>query len=108
VKKLILAAAAIAAIGLPSIAVAQTMPGSGSMICRAPKTGETGNAIMGGNQMMCRPMNMKRVNAAMKVMMDQKGGNDHMKRMQDAQNDLYDEFGLPAVPGGINNAESGN
>ena len=107
-KKLILAAAAIAAIGLPSIAVAQMMPASGSMICRAPKAGETGNATMGGTQMTCRAMNMKRVNAAMKVMMTQKGSADQMRQMQAAQKDLYDEFGMPTVPGGINNAESGN
>jgi hypothetical protein len=111
VKKAILAAAAVAAIGLPSIASAQTTTTvtPGSIICHAAKTGETSNASMQSTQLVCRPLNVDRVRAAMKVMMAQKMPADQMKQMQSAASTINDELGIPAIPGGAgSNPSSGD
>ena len=107
-KKAILAAAAIATIGLPSIASAQTTPAAGSIICHAPKSGETTNASMQSFQLVCRPLNVDRVRAAMKVMMGQKMPPDQMKQMQAAASTINDELGIPAIPGTENNSNAGD
>jgi hypothetical protein len=111
VKKAILAAAALAAIGLPSIASAQTVPASasapGSIICHVPKAGETSNATIQSAQLVCRPVNVARVRAAMKVMMGQKMSTDQMKQMQAAADSINDELGIPAIPGGAGSNPSG-
>jgi hypothetical protein len=78
-KKLISISAIAAMTGLPMIAMAQTTPNlpssvpAGSAVCRPPKAGETANASIGSTQMMCRSVDVVKVNAALaklKSMMD--------------------------------------
>jgi hypothetical protein len=68
-KKVLFAAAIAAVVMLPSVAQAQgTAAVAGPVVCRAPKTGETSNATMGSTALICRPLDMDKVNAAMTKM----------------------------------------
>jgi hypothetical protein len=78
-KKLISISAIAAMVGLPLIAMAQTLPDlpnsvpAGTAVCRPAKAGETANGSMGSAQMMCRSVDVVKVNAALtklKPMMD--------------------------------------
>jgi hypothetical protein len=106
-KKLILATAFLAAVGLPSAAFAQSTP-AGAYACRTAKSGETANATMGSTQLTCTAVNMTKVHAAMDtvhgVMMKSGANADQMKQMQDAMTSLSQALALPAIPGGLPNA----
>jgi outer membrane lipoprotein SlyB len=98
-KKLILTAAAVAAIILPSIASAQS---AAPDVCRAAKAGETSNATMGSTQLVCRPVDMAKVMAAEKTlmsMMSTKMAAGQMKKMHAAQATMSNELMLPIIPG---------
>jgi hypothetical protein len=53
--KFILTTAIAAAIGVPSIAIAQTVPTSGSIVCRPANAGETANATVQNIPLVCHP-----------------------------------------------------
>jgi hypothetical protein len=53
----ILATAIVAVIGLPSITIAQTAPTPGSVDCRPARPGETANANIQNDRLVCRPAN---------------------------------------------------
>jgi hypothetical protein len=55
--KFILSTAVAAAIGLPSIAMAQQAPIPGSVDCRPARPGETANANIQNSRLVCRPAN---------------------------------------------------
>jgi hypothetical protein len=56
--KFIIITAIAAAIGLPSIAVAQTSPIQGPIGCRPARAGETANANVQNTQLVCSPVNV--------------------------------------------------
>jgi hypothetical protein len=58
--KFIIITAIAAAIGLPSIAVAQTSPIDGPIDCRPARAGETANANVQNTQLVCHPVNADR------------------------------------------------
>jgi hypothetical protein len=94
-KRLILTAAVIAAIALPSFASAQT---SAPDSCRAAKAGDTANATMGSTQLVCHPVNMAKVMAAEKTLMSMMPSNmsaGQMKKMHAAQMTMSNELMLP-------------
>ena len=101
-KSLIAAAAIGAAITLPSLAIAQTAPMATEMICHPAQSGQMSNANMQDTKLVCRPMNVARVRAAMKTMMAMPNLTpDQMLQMQA----LMDEIQLePEIPGGNGNA----
>jgi hypothetical protein len=102
-KRLILTAAIVAAVGAPSIALAQTSTDVGAMVCRAAKPLETSNALMGTTKLACRPIDMAKVQAAQKSMMGMmpKTLTDaQMKEMKADQDTFNLEFQLPVIPGG--------
>jgi len=105
-KRFVLAAAAVAAIALPSFASAQT---SAPEICRAAKAGETANATMGSTQLVCRAVDMAKVMAAEKTLMSMMATNmtpAQMKKMHAAQAAMSDELMLPPIPGTNGNPEN--
>jgi hypothetical protein len=55
--KFILTTAIAAALGLPSIAMAQTAPISGSIVCRPTRAGEMANANVQSTTLFCHPLN---------------------------------------------------
>jgi hypothetical protein len=55
--KFILTTALAAAMGLPSIAMAQTAPISSSIVCRPTRAGETANANVQNTALLCHPLN---------------------------------------------------
>lgn len=100
-KHLVLSAALVAAVAVPSIASAQTMAPA-PQICRAAKSGETANATMGSTQLVCHAVNVARVMAAEKTlmgMMQTKMTADQMKKMHAAQMTMSTELMLPVIPG---------
>jgi len=107
VKRLILTAAIAFAIGLPSIAVAQT---SGPMVCRAAKSGETANATMGTSQLVCHPVDMAKVQAAEKTLMSMmmpksSMTSGQMSHMKSAELTINQELGIPMIPGASGTAQ---
>jgi hypothetical protein len=68
-KKLILTATIAAGLGLPSIALAQTAPLAGSIVCRPAQANETANATIQNTQVLCRPVDMARIRSAMTAAM---------------------------------------
>lgn len=101
--KFILTAAIVAAVGLPSIASAQSAAATGLIVCHPAKTGETPNATMKGTEMSCRPVNMAHVKTAMDamhtMMMEHKLTPAEMKAMDKPMQEIYGEFNLPPTPG---------
>lgn len=98
-KRLVLTAAALAAIALPSLAGAQT---TAPQMCRAAKAGETANATMGSTQLVCHAVDTAKVMAAEKTLMSMMAPNmtaDQMKKMHAAQMTMSTELMLPMIPG---------
>jgi hypothetical protein len=87
-KKLISISAIAAMIGLPLIAIAQTMPDlpgsvpAGTAVCRPVKAGETANASMGSTQMMCRSVDVVKVNATLTKLKSMKDKMDAPTKAQ--------------------------
>jgi len=114
-KKLISISAIAALIGLPLIAMAQTLPilpntvPAGTAVCRPAKAHETANASMGTTPMMCQSVDVVKVNAALKKlraeMAKQKAApsaqtDASTQEMLQAQAQLNKEFHVPVIPGG--------
>ena len=97
--KLILLTAIAAAIGLPSIASAQSSPTTGTVVCRAVAAGETANASIQNAQFLCKPVNMDRIH---KAMVDAMAGlsPDQRAKADFAMQVLQDELQIrPQYPG---------
>jgi hypothetical protein len=104
--KLIFLTAIAAAIGLPSIATAQTSPTTGSIICRPVAAGETANASIQNNQFLCKPVNMDRIHKAMTDAMTGLSPDQQAKLQQAMsvlQYELQIESHYPGYNGNPNN-----
>jgi len=98
-KKLILTATIAAGLGLPSIALAQTAPLAGSIVCRPAQANETANATIQNTQVLCRPVDMARIRSAMTAAMTDLTPEQAAK-VQFAMQVLQDELELhPRYPG---------
>jgi hypothetical protein len=98
-SKFILTTAIVAAIGLPSIGIAQNAPITGSIVCRPVKAGETANANIQDTQLMCHPLNLGRLRDAM-VAAQTNMSADQKAKMKVAMAVLRDELLLePTYPG---------
>jgi len=98
-KKLILTATIAAGLGLPSIALAQTAPLAGSIVCRPAQANETANAMIQNTQVLCRPVDMARIRSAMTAAMTDLTPEQAAK-VQFAMQVLQDELELhPRYPG---------
>jgi hypothetical protein len=127
-KKLVSISAIAAMIGLPLIAMAQTLPNmpnlpssvpAGTAVCRPAKASEKANASMGSTQMMCRSVDVVKVNAAIKkirsLMAKQQSApaattsnaatDASTQEMLQAQAQLNSEFHVPVIPGGNGGVE---
>jgi hypothetical protein len=122
-KKLILVAAIAATVVLPSIAMAKTKPAipltvpAGTVVCRPVKAGETANGSMGSNQLMCRAVNVARVNAALQKIRTTMAQNQAAsaaaapsaatQQMLQGEADLTREMHPPNIPGltGVSGSE---
>jgi hypothetical protein len=123
-KKLILVAAIAATVGLPSMAMAKTKPPAipltvpaGTVVCRPVKAGETANGSMGSNQLMCRAVNVARVNAALQKIRSTMAQNQAAsaattqsaatQQMLQGEADLTREMKPPNIPGltGVSGSE---
>jgi hypothetical protein len=103
-NKFVLAGLLAASIGLPAIAIAQTLPAvpAGSVVCRPVKAGEKPNAMMGTAGLHCKMVNVAKVMAAEKTlmsMMKTKMTATEMKHMNDANAIMSEELMLPQIPG---------
>jgi hypothetical protein len=103
-NKLILAGVMAVSIGLPAIAIAQTLPvvPAGSVVCRPVKAGEAPNAMMGTAGLHCKKINVAKVMAAEKTlmgMMKPKMTAVEMQHMKAASASMNDELMLPSIPG---------
>jgi hypothetical protein len=97
--KLILTAAIAAALGLPSIAVAQTAPASATFACRPVAAGETASGTIQNTPVLCHTLNMDKIRQAMT---DAMAGlsPDQKAKVQFAMQVLRDELQLePRYPG---------
>jgi hypothetical protein len=98
-KKLILTAAIAVGLGLPSIALAQTAPLTGSIVCRPAQANETANATIQNAQVLCRPVDMARIRSAMSAAMTDLTPEQAAK-VRFAMTVLQDELELePRYPG---------
>jgi hypothetical protein len=105
--KLILLTAIATAIGLPSIATAQTSPvTTGSIVCRPVAPGETANASIQESKFLCKPLNMDGFRKAMADAMASLSP-DQQAKLQTAMNafdyELQIESHYPGFNGNPNN-----
>lgn len=97
--KFILSAALATVVGLPAIAIAQTAPITGSIVCRPVKAGETANATIQSTQLLCHPLNLDKIRDAMNAAQSNLNAEQKAK-MQAAMAVLRDELLLePRYPG---------
>lgn len=64
-NKFIIAAAIAATFGLPSIAIAQSVPAGTTVVCRPATSSETPNATIQNGRFLCRPLDMAKIRTAM-------------------------------------------
>jgi hypothetical protein len=99
-QKFILAVAVAAAIGVPAIASAQTAPLTGTIVCRAVKTGETPTATIQNAAVVCHAVDLDKIRTAMTSVMNSNLSTDQKAKMQAAMTVLRDELQLePTYPG---------
>jgi hypothetical protein len=98
-KKLILTAAIVTGFGLPSIALAQTAPITGSIVCQPAKASETASATIQNTKVVCHSVDMARIRSAMTAAMTGLT-SEQAAKVQFAMTVLRDELGLePPYPG---------
>ena len=111
-KNVILSAAIVAAIGLPSIVIAQTttrttihIPSPQTLICHPLGAGETGNATMGTTPLHCRPVNMARITAAVRQIRTamRPQATSVQAPVENALTSITTELQMPAIPGSNGN-----
>jgi hypothetical protein len=109
VKNFALAAAIVASLTVPSMAVANNASTAGPILCSQVKAGETANATMGSTQLSCQPMNTTEIRAAMKTIegvMHQLHPSDVQEaQMHAAMTQFSGILELPVTPGGNGGVE---
>jgi hypothetical protein len=101
VKNLVQAAAIVAALALPSIAVAQGT--TGPILCTTVKAGETANVTLQGVPLSCQPLNAVEIRGAMntveKVMHSLHPSDDQEAQMHAAMTQFSQALKMPVIPG---------
>ncbi len=98
-KRFILMAAIAAASSLPALAIAQTAPVTGPIVCRPAKTNETPNATLRNTRVLCHPVNVAKIRSAMAAAMADMTAQQKAKA-QFAMTVIMDELRLePRYPG---------
>ena len=97
----VLAVAVAVAAPTLALAAAAAAPPMATVVCRAPLAGEKANDMMGTTALVCRHLNVAKVQSAMtKIHGMMSGMKDAEKTgMSDAMSTLGKQFTLPMYPG---------